>query len=114
MNVVDIKPEGLEKLKWYQFSAFISAFILIISMINPISIQTKYPILISLGILIYSITEWSEWGIESHIVNAGILKFQKKFPNWKSRILKSIAVILIILPLIELFLGQEFIPFPEI
>ena len=112
--MVNVNPQGLEKLKWYQFLAFISAGILIVSLIYPIPIRRKYPILISIGFLVYSLVEWSEWGWVNTEYRGGILAVRHKYSNIKTKILKFIALILIILPLVELFWGNEFIPFPEI
>jgi hypothetical protein len=108
-----VNPSGLEKLKWYQFLAFISGVVLIISLMYPVPMISKYPIMLSVGCLIYSIVEWMEWGVETVTDGRIIAKYPKKYSNWKTKIIKLVAIIVfIILPIIELITNIELIPFP--
>ena len=111
---VGVKPEGLQKLSWYHFLALVSAVVLFISLVYPIPIEPKYPILISFGFLIYSLVEWSEWGYINKPYGTSILVIPQKFPTWRTRIIKFCAILfLVILPLCELIFGFKIIPFPN-
>lgn len=109
---VEVKPEGIQKLRWYQYLAFVSTAVLLIALMYPTPIKSKYLILISVGFLLYSFAEWIEWGILAQIHAGGLLQIPAKRPDWKSRTLKAIAILLIFLTIVEIVSGISFIPFP--
>jgi len=112
-SMPNMKTEGLQKLRWFHFLALVSASVLLISLIYPTPIKNKYPILISVGVLLYSLVEWNEWGYAVQISATAKISIPQKFPTRISRILKLIAIGLIIATLVELVLNIEFIPFPK-
>ena len=114
-------PDFLTKFlidKWYKLTAAISGVILVLSLFYPTQqIENKYVICISAGILLYSVVEWSQYESRTKL-DAGFGSVWKV--TWREKvwsiwdvILKVIAVLLIILPLLKLIWGIEIIPFPE-
>jgi len=110
---VEVKPEGIQKLRWYQYLAFVSTAVLLIALMYPTPIKSKYLILISLGALVYSFVEWTEWGNLAWRDADGLWQTPVKRPNWISRTLKAAAILLILLTIVEIISGITFIPFPE-
>lgn len=117
MNVKTL-PSGLkvEELAWFQFLAVISAIALIISLVYPIQwIENKYVAMISSGFFLVAIVEWSQWKgyTEKYRVGTKLVlePYMEKERKFYHTIPEIIALILIILPLLELISGVELIPF---
>ena len=110
-------PSGLkvERLAWFQLLAVVSAIVLIISLIYPIQwIENKYVALISGGLFLFAIVEWSQWKgyWEKKRVGTSIIyePYLEKKTKFYHVILKIIALLLIILPFLELAFGIELVP----
>ena len=114
---MDSLPSGLkvERLAWFQLLAVVSAVVLIISLIYPIEwIENKYVALISGGFFLFAMVEWSQWKgywEKKRVGNSIIYEpYWEKETKYYYAILKIIALLLIILPFLELVFGIELIP----
>jgi hypothetical protein len=97
--------------KWYKLTAFISGVVLIVALFYRTQvIPNIYVISISAGILLYSIVEWSQYEARTAIQDVGFggirsWKWHEKTWTIWDVILKIIAVLLVIIPLLKLVLG---------
>jgi hypothetical protein len=114
-------PDFLTKFlidKWYKLTAAISGVILVLSLFYPTQeVENKYVTCISIGVFLYSVVEWSQYEPRTKLDTGFGTVWQvtwrvKVWSVWDA-ILKLIAILLIILPLLKLIWGIEIIPFPE-
>lgn len=116
-------PDFLTKFlidKWYKLTASISGVVLVLSLFYPThGIENKYVTCISAGIFLYSIVEWSQYEDRTYTQDTGfrygLLTWKWKEKTWSISdvILKTIAILLVILPLLKLIFGIEIVAFPE-
>jgi hypothetical protein len=116
-------PDLLTKFlidKWYKLTAYVSAVVLMLSLFYPTQqIENKYVISISVGVFLYSVVEWSQFKprtlIEDTGIKYGLLSWRWHEKVWSiwDVILKVIAVLFVILPLLKLIFGIEIFPFPK-
>lgn len=106
-------PDFLTKFlidEWYKLTAAVSGVILVLSLFYPTQeIENRYVICISIGAFLYSVVEWSQYEWRS----SRAWKWREKVWSIWDVILKIIAILLIILPLLKLIWGIEIIPFPK-
>jgi len=106
----------LLKTSWYKFVAAISFVVffltLVINLNDTLGLENKYVFVFSLGWLLFSVTEWSEHlGIYRPMGLGLVGPFDYKKTSSIHWILKIIAVILILAPIIEITTGRKIIQF---
>lgn len=113
-NLLDqFRPENLA---WFQFVAVVSAIVFIISLLYPIPwIKNKHVALFSSGLCLFAVVEWSQWKgyWEKRRARTGIIyePYLEKESRYYHKILKIIALFLIVIPFLELIFGINLIPF---
>lgn len=104
-------------LAWFQFMAVVSGTVFIISLLHPIPwIENKYVALISSGFFLFAVVDWSQWKgywDEKRVGTSMVYEpYWEKETKYYHIMLKTIAFLLIILPISELILGIKLIPLP--
>jgi hypothetical protein len=100
--------------KWYKLTAAVSAVILVFSLFFPTQgIENKYVISMSAGVFLYSVVEWSQLKPQTAFQDKGIaiIKWTWHNKEWSiwDVILKIVAFLLVILPLLKLIFGIQII-----
>jgi len=115
--MVELPISGkIENLVWFQFLAFTALVMLAISSIsdlsNTIGLESKYVFVFSLGLLIFSVTEWAQYRGEYQRMGTSLVgPFTVKEEGIIYPLFKSFGIALSIVPFIELILEIRLIPF---